>query len=67
MHCKEEITIFYNIGTKKYSLEKSTTKKVGGGNKMKKNICNSYYKELIVSIYKELLQISKKEINQFNE
>lgn len=30
MHCKEGITIFYNKGAKKYSLEKSTTKKVGG-------------------------------------
>ena len=36
MHCKEEITIFYNIGTKKYSLEKSTTKKLGGGQDEKK-------------------------------
>ena len=68
MHCKEEITVFYNKGARKYSLEKSTTKKVGGAERQdEKNICNSYYKELIVSIYKELLQISEKEINQFNE
>lgn len=30
---------------------------------MIKNICNSYYKELIVSVYKELLYISEKKID----